>query len=500
VNRREFLSAFGLTAAGSKLSWASEQSVLSVRDPYLQNVRLDRATVMWATQNSGTGYVEYSLDGINYRRASAQSRVFSPAETGLQASYTQYTAVVSRLAPNTQYFYRAIVNNEVVGVASRFRTAAPASEAFRFLVTSDSGMGTPEQLRVAGVMAQEDASFILHLGDLAYFHGSFGEFQRNHFDVYRQTMARLPFFPSPGNHEYESANAAPYIGLHSVPVETVPFAERGYYYSFDWGNVHFVSLDSNSDTRSNGALRRAMDGTGEMLTWLERDLRSTRQFWRVVFFHHAAFAGGANASDPIERDVRTYLVPILEANGVQLVLNGHEHSYQRTFPLKGERTVANGTGTVYVTAGGGGATLYDVPSLLPQTAIQRIQHHVVRIDVAGAQLALTAIDDFGRPFDGLTLSPLPVFADPSRAVTFSAEVAGALIYIRGWNLALRENPLQPVPVASLGGTSLTVNDQLIPLIYVSPTQVVGQLPFDFPRPALCRIFTPNGSADYFIGN
>src|SRR5262249_28468400 len=157
---------------------------------------------------------------------------------------------------------------------------------------------------------------------------------------------------------------------------------RGRYYSFDWGNAHFISLDSNSD-RSSGAFRRALTGTGDMLNWLDRDLRSTRQFWRVVFFHHPPFAGGLNAGDPVENDVHRFIVPILEANGVQLVLNGHEHNYQRTYTLKEDKVVPDGSGTVYLTAGGGGATLYTLPSTLPQTALQRFSHHYVRIDVSG---------------------------------------------------------------------------------------------------------------------
>jgi acid phosphatase type 7 len=497
VNRRNFLGAIGFAAAHRKLYWSLDQPVITVREPYIQNVRQDRASVMWATQYSGTGYVEYSLDGVTYKRVLAHSRMFSSLETGLQSSFTQFTAIIPRLSPNTNYFYRTIVNSDIVGAPSRFRTA-PAAGSFRFLAIGDSGMGTPEQMRVAALMAQEQASFVLHVGDIAYGRGSFADFQRNHFDVYRQIMARMPFFPALGNHEYETANAAPYLALHQVPTETVSIGERGRYYSFDWGNVHFVSLDSNADSRSNGSLRRAITGTGDMLNWLDRDLRSTRQFWRVVFFHHPPFAGGANFGDPTERDCLNHIVPILQANGVQLVLNGHEHNYQRTHALRGDKPVPDGTGTVYVTAGGGGASLYNA-FFLPQTAVQRVVHHFVRIDVSGGQLTVTAVDDSGVEFDKFTITPQPVLADASRAVSFSSDpVAGSLIYVRGWNLAMQESSLQQTAVSSLMGTTLTVDDQPIPLIYVSPTQVVGQLPADLPKSSNCRVSTANGSASHAL--
>lgn len=453
---------------------------------------------MWATQFSGTGYIEYSPDGVNYQRRLALSRTYTAAETGLPAAFTQYVGVMPRLSPNTSYFYRAIVNTDVVGATSRFRTAPFGPVSFRFLAIGDSGMGSPEQFRVASLMTQEDAAFVLHVGDIAYLHGSYDEFQKNHFDVYRQILARTPLFPAPGNHEYESASAAPYLALHTLPAETVSVGERGRYYSFDWGNAHFVSLDTNSD-RSSGALRRALNGTGDMLSWLDRDLRSTRQFWRIVFFHHAPYAGGLNAGDPVEGDVRRYVVPILEANGVQLVLNGHEHNYQRTYTLKGDNTVADGTGTVYLTTGGGGATLYTLPSNFPQTAVQRISNHFIRSEVSGGQITLTSINDGGIEIDRVTITPQPVFADASRAVTFSGDpVAGALIYARGWNLSMQESALQATPVESLLGTNLTLDGRPVPLIYVSPTQVVGQLPFDLPNTSTCQLRTPNGVASFTI--
>ena len=114
------------------------------------------------------------------------------------------------------------------------------------------------------------------------------------------------------------------MAVHSVPGDTVPVADRGRYYSFDWANVHFVSLDSNL------SLERAVTSGGPMLEWLNNDLRSTRQFWRVVYFHHPPYGAGPNQNDVHSLWIRQYAVPIFEANGVQLVLNGHEHSYQRS--------------------------------------------------------------------------------------------------------------------------------------------------------------------------
>ena len=98
-----------------------------------------------------------------------------------------------------------------------------------------------------------------------------------------------------------------------------------------------------------------------MLRWLENDLRTTRQFWRIVYFHYPPYATGVNVNDPQSLLVRQHMVPIFENNGVQLVLSGHEHSYQRSVPIRRSNMVASGVGTSYFTTGGGGAILYPVP-------------------------------------------------------------------------------------------------------------------------------------------
>src|SRR5690606_119797 len=97
------------------------------------------------------------------------------------------------------------------------------------------------------------------------------------------------------------------------------------YYSFDYGNVHFICLDSMSSDRSS---------TGPMATWLREDLESTTQDWVIAFFHHPPYSKGSHNSDnPTGSDrelleMREGILPILEAGGVDLVLSGHSHSYE----------------------------------------------------------------------------------------------------------------------------------------------------------------------------
>src|SRR5207253_543118 len=156
-----------------------------------------------------------------------------------------------------------------------FHTAGPGP--YSFLVFGDSGAGTTGQRDILNQMLKESQSynFVLHVGDIAYERGTFEEFTANHFGYYFTLMRRACFFPVPGNHEYYSPNAAPYMALHAPPSETVPPADLGRYYSFDWGSTHFVALDANLLDPGYAPAR------ARMLAWLDNDLAKSQADWRI---------------------------------------------------------------------------------------------------------------------------------------------------------------------------------------------------------------------------
>jgi hypothetical protein len=326
---------------------------------------------------------------------------------------------------------------------------------------------------------------------MAYLHGRHLDFQVNHFDVYRDVLRAIPYFPIPGNHEYETPQAEPYVSVHAVPTENVPAADHGRYYSFDWGNAHFICLDSNKP------LERAVAGDGEMLRWLERDLRATRQFWRIAAVHHPPYAAGPNQSDPVSGFVRGRIVPLLEKYGVQLVLSGHEHSYQRTVPLRGGAALPENSGTIYMTLGGGGGALYPV-FLSPQTAVGRSAHHYLKVQVNGTQMNLSAIGIGGGVLDNFRLNPLPVVTEDSffGPVSIIPYKSGSLVRIRGRSLAAEERFVGRAPSPTeLAGVSVMIDGRPVALSYVSSTQIWGRTEAPVRGPFILRLTNSNGSTE-----
>jgi hypothetical protein len=238
-----------------------------------------------------------------------------------------------------------------------------------------------------------------------------------------------------------------------------------------------------------------------MLRWLENDLRTTRQFWRIVYFHYPPHATGINVNDPASALVRQHVVPILENNGVQVVFSGHEHSYQRSVPIRRSNRVAAGLGTHYFTSGGGGAIRYPVP--LPKTMVEvaRSEYHYTRVDVQGTRLVVRSIRFDGQELDNVTISPTPVFSDEARVTPVMlrpSPVPGATIRILGRGLAAEENFICGPAQFEASGTVVTVNGVPIRLLYVSPTQIYAQLPFAVEGNVTVRVTTANGFTERSI--
>jgi hypothetical protein len=483
--RRGLLKALAIFATPV---WAGPNAYL--RLPYLQSVQADRASVLWTTSQPGRGSVTVSDGAGVTKTVSATMRAFPVAETKSPEPFYQYRAEITGLQPGTTYSYSVSMDGLFTATLSavqyRFRTAAAGK--FSFLAFGDTGENSVQQRQIMRAMtAESDVAMAIHTGDLAYPYGSFSQYELMYFSVNAAKMSNLPLFPTPGNHDYLGDGGAAYLASHSPPDCDVPDDDTGRYYSYNWGDAHFVSLDSNL---------LPYDAADRMIDWLQRDLAQTRKFWKIVYFHHPPYPTGHHRNDPFSAIARERLVPILESAGVQLVIGGHEHGFERTHPLCDGSAVTSGPSTTYVITGGGGASLQDL-GYLPQTATSLALHHYMRFDVDGTRLSARAIDVDGNVIDRFQLAPAPVIAAGGvvNAADFSNSVArGSLATLFGQNLALRESIAGEPAALELEDVSLRIDGTLVPLSYASPTQVNFQVPQTASANAEVELRTRNGSA------
>ena len=374
-------------------------TVTVVRRPYLQQMSASRVIVVWATRESGTPRV--LLTGGAPRTISGSSRLVSASTSGLGHDYYHHEVTVTGLSPATSYNYDAKLGDARI-VSAAFRTAPQTGTGrVSFIVFGDSGTGSTQQRQLATLMANDTYDIALHGGDIAYGNSggtgdaSYRTFNDWFFDIYAAWLPFRPVFPVEGNHDSRpsNGNGVAYLDAFTLPTNGATPAypdHRERYYSFDYGPVHFVALDTEFTFQD--ATRRA-----EQLSWLESDLAATTQPWKIAIFHRAPYsAGGEHGSD---LPVRSAFAPVFERHGVRLALSAHEHDYERTKPL---RDSATGTPVTYVVSGGGGAPLYPAGTA-EWTASSASRHHYVRASVSGCILALEAIGLAGAAFDSTTI-------------------------------------------------------------------------------------------------
>ncbi|MES1260834.1 MAG: metallophosphoesterase [Acidobacteriota bacterium] len=448
-----------------------------------------RVSILWTTSSPGTGMVTVAGPSGFLATASAAMQIFRPSDTDLPSVYYQYQADVTGLQPGTDYTYRVSMDGQAIASdPALFNFSTPSPGKYSFLSFGDSGSGSAEQKTLIQRMkAEAGISKVIHVGDMAYSAGTFAQFEANYFGLNAALMSRVPFYATPGNHEYETKNAAAFVAGHAAPLCGVCDQDLGRYYSFDWGDVHFASFDSN--LLPTAAATR-------MLTWLDNDLAASGKYWKIVFAHHPPYPTGTHLNDPICALVRQNVNPIVERNGVQLVLNGHEHGYERSWPLAGGQRAQQGASTTYIVTGGGGGIM-EVIGSVPECAYSIQAFHYLRVDVDNSQLSLSALGLSGDVIDRVTLAPPPVLRANS-VVSIGdytpAIASGSLASIFGSNLAIRPVATTGFPLpAQLGGVTVTANGKAVPLLYVSPSQINVQIPYEVSGQVTLQVTTANGS-------
>lgn len=312
---------------------AADPTPSVTRGPYLQLATPTSVVVRWRTDAASTTRVCYGA---------SPTSLSSCIDAGTKTP--EHEVTVSGLAPNTTYYYSIGTTTQGLG----------GGDLNHFFVTSPEP-GTPQPTRIwaigdsgtanANAKAVRDAylSFTgargtdvwLMLGDNAYPLGTDSDYQAAVFDIYPALLRQTFLSPALGNHDLYSADSpsqtGPYFDMFTLPANAeaggVPSGTEAYY-SFDYGNIHFIALDSYETNASS---------TGPMMTWLRDDLQSNTQPWIIAFWHHPPYSKGGHDSDTSNhlKKMREKVLPTLEAGGVDLVLAGHSHSYERSFLIDG---------------------------------------------------------------------------------------------------------------------------------------------------------------------
>ncbi|MBB5034020.1 hypothetical protein HNQ65_003611 [Prosthecobacter vanneervenii] len=423
------------------------------RAAYLQQAGPTTMTIRWRSSQSIVGRVRYG--------SSAASLTSIADET---AAATDHEVTLTGLTPGTTYFYSIGSPYDTLagGDAAHTFTTPPVAGTTpntRIWVLGDAGTGTSSQTSVRDAFytwtGSRDPNLVLELGDNAYNSGLDSEFQTKVFDIYGSLMKRVPFWSCLGNHETSQATSFvdtyPYFSVYTFPKngECGGVASGSeHYYSFDYGNIHFITLDSMTASRSP---------SGAMATWLKNDLASTTRTWIICIFHHPPYTKGSHNSDTETElmEMRANILPILENGGVDLVLCGHSHCYERSYLLDGHYGLSSTlTSAMKKNAGdgrpaGNGAyikpltgprdhfgAVYSVTGSAGQTSGGSLNHpaHYISLnnlgslvlDVNGTTLNATFLRETGAVNDSFTLIKQGAADSDGDGLTDEFEIANGL--------------------------------------------------------------------------
>lgn len=319
-----------------------------VRGPYLQMGNESAFTVRWRTNVACKSKVEVGTAYGTY-----------PMVVNDANPVTDHEVRVTGLNANTKYFYRFGTEAELLqGDTSNFCMTAPITSR-RVTVAAYGDCGQNANGNQSGSLTAyrnylasiglKAADMMILIGDNAYNSGTDAEFQTGFFNAYQNNILKNHMlFPAPGNHDYNNGSlfdlSVPYYSIFTTPTNGesggVPSGTEAYY-SYNWGDVHFLSLDSYG--KGNAGTTRMYDTLGAQVQWIKADLAANTKKWVVAYWHHPPYTMGSHNSDNENelKLIRQNFIKILERNGVDLIICGHSHDYERSQLMKGHYGLEN---------------------------------------------------------------------------------------------------------------------------------------------------------------
>jgi len=362
------------------------------RGPYLSfaDDPAHSMVVSWGTQSLQTGVVWYGTS-IPY---SMLVNEITPD--------TIHHVQLPGLSVNTHYFYRVFSGSD--SATGDFWTAPLPTDPIEIIGYGDSQYFPIIHSRIVQQFMQYSPRLILKAGDSAV-NGTYGEFNYLFFGPTQNAICHVPLISCPGNHDADSGTTW-LTFTYNMYKRLFEFPGNELYFSFDFGPVHFTILNSQVAWQYGPETPQTQ--------WLMADLAATEQPYRIVMFHTPPYTSGSG--NPSNMSLRQYWCPIFGQHHVQMVINGHQHFYQRCEP---------GDGIVYVITGGAGSGLYNPTFDSSYVRAAYPTYHFLRLQIQPDSIVVTAIDTSNTVLDRFTLFPwrLPVPA-PILNLTIHRETGG----------------------------------------------------------------------------
>jgi len=373
------LAQFSVIAQSDK-----EYRCYFIIEPYIQQVSDTSFHVLWETSLPAKGIVRLGIAEFNVLKPNL-NRIFSEKEI------TEYhNILVSGLKSDEYYFYQALTISEagdtLYGPVTPLHVPDYSRMPVSFAVIGDTQNSPLIWGRLSDLIYQERPCFIIHVGDLVQYGPNKEDWVDEFFKPARNLLRFYPLYPTIGNHEMNNDWFYRYFDLPSPE----------WFYTLRKGNVLFVFVDTNKDI---------LPGSSQYKK-LERILATASEQWKIMVHHHPVYVSeeGFYGNTWYQKSVHgdpneMHLKHLYETYRVDLVLNGHAHFYERTWPLMSDK-VNMKEGVTYITTGGGNSEYSNhAANKAWFDARTRVANHFLYISVIDNTLYGRAIDSTGNVFD-----------------------------------------------------------------------------------------------------
>ncbi len=379
-----------------------EKKPIAIVTTFKDDPKTSRAFT-WHNQNRQAAAILQVIEGdeaVDWDSAKVMTFTGTTEAFDLEADVVQaaHKAEATGLEPGTTYTYRVGSGEEKEwSDKATFKTEAAHTEAFTFINVTDSQGVTEQDFELWGNTMNQafatfpDSAFIVHNGDLTE-EPTDEQAWTNLFANASKWVTRVPFMPVTGNHDEVDGEASNFVSHFNLPVNGEADSIAGTNYSFDYGTVHFVFLNTESNIK-------------KQTKWLRSDLENTKQPWTVVAVHQGPYGGNTN------KKVKDW-TELFDEFKVDLVLQGHNHEYSRSYPLRdgkivgdGEAAVNNREGTVYVVTNASGQKFNEKKEdqFYHKVHFQNEKQMFAGITVGGTTLTYQAYDVDGLMLDEFVL-------------------------------------------------------------------------------------------------
>ncbi|MCX6358010.1 MAG: metallophosphoesterase family protein, partial [Candidatus Aureabacteria bacterium] len=341
-----------------------------IKGPYLQNIAQTGMRIRWETDAGSDSRVDYGPTNAYGSSISGEYSTYLP-----ESNTYLHEIALSDLDPAGTYHYMVTTSGSS-SADHTFTTAVAPGTTFRFAAYGDNRSQPAIHEAVTNAILVADPLVVLHVGDVVDTGTTYSEWETQFFTPAKDLFYGVPFAVAPGNHE----------GLAHWVTDFFYYPATNRWWSFDVGDAHFAIVDTENDYSDVSA----------QYAWLQGDLGATSRTWVFVFLHKPAYSSGSHGGTAA---VQTYLVPLFEAAGVDMVFSGHDHRYERSYK----------DGITYIVTGGGGAPLDDPGDVTPNPykIYSEITYHFCAVDISPTQLDFHAVHTDGSIFDSFSVTAAP---------------------------------------------------------------------------------------------